>query len=206
MRKESEIERVELAAVGEWEILTEDSFALVWDFDWGDGKPENFVASASRVLDDGWRLTVQLRRVDGRVIPRYLFDPPDGPDGQWPTTRKLKELSPEMHEALEADVYSTEAKTYFPASWFDTFDIVPRPGRSRRKDRAYAVWARRYVEACEVSDHPVPYLAEKYGMTESQVNSRLTAASRKDILVRQQGRVGGVLTDYGKHLIEGMKD
>ena len=53
-----------------------------------------------------------------------------------------------------------------PASWVDNFAAVPRPGRARRSPAFYALWARRYVAACQSHpDAPVKSLARVHTST-----------------------------------------
>lgn len=209
MADSEEVETVLRIPVGEWEIITEDSFELDWDFDYGDGV-EEVVATASVPVFDGWTLRVQLTRADGETIFRpFVLVPPEGEEGRWLTSTVFSKLRlPEVREAIENDIYSDEAKQYLPARWFDTFDVVPNPGRGGRRDQAYAVWVKRYLDACEVDQRrPWAVLLERFPNDErAQIQGRLDRAKGRGIWTREHGRPGGELTDYGRRLLAGLKE
>ncbi len=92
-----------------------------------------------------------------------------------------------------------------------------RPGRARRPDQDYAVWAQRYVKALnEGSRSPVAELADRFGMKATQVRDLLREARRRELLTsltvdaarddlgrrRPPGLAGGQLTEKAIALLE----
>jgi hypothetical protein len=205
MAESDESGKVAPVALGAWELVVEDSLELDWHFDYGD-EANGVVASATHQLDDGWSVTVRLRREEGRtVFLPWTFTPPAGREGDWLTSTIFKRLSmPDIREAIQRDLENPDSAKWLPASWFDTFTVMPRPGQAGRADMSYALWAKRYVDALDVAPrHPVRYLAEQYpGESEKAIQRRLTKAGERGILVRQRGKVGGHLTETGKRLTQ----
>lgn len=86
---------------------------------------------------------------------------------------------------------------------------VHRPGRAGRPDVHYAEWARRYVEALEVSRSPIKHIvnddrAKGDHRTEQEVRAKVNRARDRGLLTRPpKGRAGGELTDRCRRLLSG---
>ena len=71
-----------------------------------------------------------------------------------------------------------------------------QPGRPRRPASYWAVWAKRYVDACVESDKPIQHLAERFGHGDDQVRDIIHQCRVRKFLTKVgRGRSGGRLTD-----------
>jgi hypothetical protein len=80
---------------------------------------------------------------------------------------------------------------------------VQRPGRRGRPLVEYAVWAHRYVEACERDARaPIKLLALEHGDSESSIRGLVNRARDRGLLTRsEQGKSGGKLTAKARRIL-----
>jgi hypothetical protein len=165
----------------------------------------------SEELPPSWRVTIELRRAEGRPVIAGLFVTAahgDKVHHSGVTGRLLRTIRPEqlyrraIAEIADADSPSaTRFRAALAGLALDQRGKLPAPpGRTGPRGYApihYARWAEWYVQAAaEGKSNPPRWLAEQHGETESYVRATLKRAVDRGLLVmRGHGRPGGELTD-----------
>jgi hypothetical protein len=159
-------------------------------------------------LDDRWHgasMRVTLERREGRVSITELTIAFAGESIRPSEVFRQLGLA-DIGEAITGDM--DHAGMPLP-DWQDSFRDLPRVGRGRRPDAAYAVWAERYVDAlAERPDGPVRLLVERYGIgaggneTHASIRAKLNRARARGLLTpAPPGKPGGALTDKAQKLL-----
>jgi hypothetical protein len=143
-------------------------------------------------------------RPTGRIViepaPGALVDPPDA--------ALFKRLGiGGVFGAMRHAFAAPEFVHVLPKAWLEVIArerFEPRSGRKRRSPYSYALWAQRYVDACERDPHsPLRMLVdESPGETPESVRQYLTRARKLGLLTSPPpGRAGGKLTEFARRLL-----
>jgi|TARA_B100001971_G_scaffold199184_1_gene209524 hypothetical protein len=191
--------------------LEDSSSIYPWkpDIRWaGDGPNEVTFTTALEGVEDS-EMTVTVRAFDGYVapcrisitmadssaLPRKVF-----------TRLRITRVLDQIQRDLKMPVIQHQLGTFDEAEWEDPFLQVPRPGRKGRHDWEYALWAARYVTACEEHRRkPVALLESRWpGKTADTIRAILNKARNRGLLTKspKTGLAGGVLTKRAKRLLE----
>lgn len=85
-----------------------------------------------------------------------------------------------------------------------TYELLHHPGRSGRPDLPYAEIAYAYCELLKSTAHPIPALADEWGVSRGRVRNMLNQARERGLLTsRGRGLVGGDLTEKAKEVLRG---
>jgi hypothetical protein len=174
-----------------------------------DGSGEDPVVRATTDVH-GWTATVKLERQSGVVRVAGIELLPTSTEALLTTSvfkrLRLGELQGAVASGLETD---PDIRFGLPDSWHTTRVAVPRPGRAGRSDLDYAIWARRYVQACEADPRaPIRRLVETFGdaeggLAEAALRAVLHEARRRGLLTRAAaGVAGGRLTRKADALLK----
>jgi hypothetical protein len=120
---------------------------------------------------DGWRVRMRFDLSSRKKVrlAKIEFVPDD--DAKETTGLDLSKSirHGEMYRAALEDLRHQRGLLLLPEEWVEGMVAAPRPGRAGNPPAFYALWAKRYEEACEIEPRsPVKYLAEKH------IESRLT--------------------------------
>jgi hypothetical protein len=157
-------------------------------------------------VENGWAVDALIESVRGGApVIIELRVRPANAAGKVPPGGVTKDV---LRAISTTDLYDSFA-TWEPdllereiATEIDALYDVRRPGSAGHDDRYYAVWAQRYVEACQTTRTPFLALAERYPPnTAAQIRRVVTTARRRKLLLgRTQGRPGGRLSAKAERL------
>jgi hypothetical protein len=167
------------------------------------------VAFTTRV--DDAELKIVVKATGGAIAPhRITIEMPDGsalPASLF-TRLRLTPVFDQMSRDFDSPVINYQLGMFDSTGWEEPFLQRPRPGREGRKDWEYALWASRYVSACEQDPaRPIALLVKRFsGHKESMLRAILYKARRRGLLTDapQKGRAGGTLTNKAVHLLKGI--
>lgn len=138
---------------------------------------------------------ISIEMVDGSSLPRGVF-----------TRLRITRVLEQIERDLQMPVIQYQLGVFDESEWQDPFLQVPRPGRKGRHDWEYALWAARYVTACEEDPRkPMVLLEARYpGKPANTIRAILNKARNRDLLTESptKGLAGGVLTERAKRLLE----
>ena len=170
-------------------------------------RPQETVVFTTRV--DDAELKIAVKATDGAIAPHQItIEMPDGsalPASLF-TRLRLTPVFDQMSRDFDSPVINYQLGMFDSARWDEPFLQRPRPGRKGRPDWEYALWASRYVSACEQdARRPVALLVERFpGHSEAMLRAILNRARRRKLLTDppQKGRAGGVLTAQAVRLLK----
>ena len=159
-------------------------------------------------VDDA-ELEIAVKATDGAIAPHQItIEMPDG--SALPATLftrlRLTPVFDQMSRDFDSPVINYQLGMFDSAGWDEPFLQRPRPGRKGRPDWEYALWASRYVSACEQdAGRPVALLVERFpGHSEAMLRAIVYKARKRELLTDppQRGRAGGVLTALAVRLLK----
>jgi hypothetical protein len=170
-------------------------------------RPQETVVFTTRV--DDAELKIVVKATDGAIAPHQItIEMPDG--SALPASLFIRlRLTPvfdQMSRDFDSPVINYQLGMFDSARWDEPFLQRPRPGRKGRPDWEYALWASRYVSACEQdARRPVALLIDRFpGHEEGMLRAILYKARRRRLLTKppQKGRAGGALTNRAVRLLK----
>jgi hypothetical protein len=172
-------------------------------------RPQETVVFTTRV--DDAELKIVVKATGGAIAPHQItIEMPDGsalPASLFVRLR-LTPVFDQMRRDFDSPVINYQLGMFDSTGWDEPFLQRPRPGREGRKDWEYALWASRYVSACEQDPaRPIALLVKRFsGHEESMLRAILYKARRRGLLTDapQKGRAGGTLTNKAVHLLKGI--
>ena len=143
------------------------------------------VAFTTRV--DDAELKIAVKATGGAIAPHQItIEMPDGsalPASLF-TRLRLTPVFDQMSRDFDSPVINYQLGIFDSAGWDEPFLQRPRPGRKGRPDWEYALWASRYVSACEQdAGRPVALLIERFpGHSETMLRAILYKARNRGLL------------------------
>ena len=170
-------------------------------------RPQETVVFTTRV--DDAELKIVVKATGGAIAPHQItIEMPDGsalPASLF-TRLRLTPVFDQMSRDFDSPVINYQLGMFDSTGWDEPFLQRPRPGRKGRPDWEYALWASRYVSACEQDPaRPIALLVKRFsGHKESMLRAILYKARRRGLLTDtpQKGRAGGVLTALAVRLLK----
>ena len=170
-------------------------------------RPQETVVFTTRVNDA--ELKIVVKATGGAIAPHQLtIEMPDGsalPASLF-TRLRLTPVFDQMRRDFDSPVINYQLGMFDSARWDEPFLQRPRPGRKGRPDWEYALWASRYVSACEQdARRPVALLVERFpGHSDAMLRAIVYKARRRRLLTKppQKGRAGGELTNRAVRLLK----
>lgn len=170
-------------------------------------RPQETVVFTTRVNDA--ELKIVVKATGGAIAPHQLtIEMPDGsalPASLF-TRLRLTPVFDQMRRDFDSPVINYQLGMFDSTGWDEPFLQRPRPGRKGRPDWEYALWASRYVSACEQdAERPVALLIERFpGHSETMLRAIFNKARRRGLLTDppQKGRAGGILTALAVRLLK----
>ncbi len=170
-------------------------------------RPQETVVFTTRV--DDAELKIVVKATGGAIAPHQItIEMPDGsalPASLF-TRLRLTPVFDQMRRDFDSPVINYQLGMFDSTGWDEPFLQRPRPGRKGRPDWEYALWASRYVSACEQdAGRPVALLIERFpGHSETMLRAILYKARNRGLLTDppQKGRAGGVLTALAVRLLK----
>jgi hypothetical protein len=188
------------------ELSREDSGELPWSIQGGErgqqavyeGRVEGHGEWAMNAIFDIDRPGSPL--VELRLFPASQSPPADGLTVDVLRSIRVSPLHVGVREYLQLPF---NTKGHFDVDRNESGG-ARRPGRGGRKDRYYAEWSARYLNACRENERPIPLLAHRYHLKESTIRGFLGEARRRGLLTpAPTGKAGGQLTDKAKRELDG---